>query len=40
MGPDGPAQSNGTARLQDDEMGLGRGAGEQSETSFNLTAQH
>lgn len=40
MGSDGPAQSNGTARLQDDEIVIRRGAGEQFETSFNLSAQH
>jgi hypothetical protein len=35
-GDDGPAQSNETAKLQDDEMGTGRDAGGQFETSFNI----
>jgi len=38
--PKRPRASNGTARLQDDEMGIGRNAGGQFETSFSLTTQH
>lgn len=35
-----PALSNGVAGLQDTDMGIGRNAGEQFRSSFNLSDQH